>query len=179
VPSPLGGRRLGQGEEGDRLLLVAFGAGLTSGAIALEWTADPAASARRRHRPGDVKVLPGYLDPSIRFRPRWSGCSSGPNKGVRNDRSDRQDRLVTADAWHRQSNLPQTGRQGADVAFIDVGRRKSPRRRREIEALDARALFIAADVTDPDACVKAVGAVVAAFGKIDILVNNAGSPATT
>jgi len=31
---------------GDRLVLVAFGAGYTSGAIALEWTADPAAAAR-------------------------------------------------------------------------------------------------------------------------------------
>jgi 3-oxoacyl-[acyl-carrier-protein] synthase III len=31
---------------GDKVVLVAFGAGLTSGAIALEWTADPAAGAR-------------------------------------------------------------------------------------------------------------------------------------
>ncbi len=31
---------------GDRLVLVAFGAGYTSGAVALEWTADPAAAAR-------------------------------------------------------------------------------------------------------------------------------------
>jgi 3-oxoacyl-[acyl-carrier-protein] synthase III len=31
---------------GDKIVLVAFGAGLTSGAIALEWTADPAAGAR-------------------------------------------------------------------------------------------------------------------------------------
>ncbi|CAN5534860.1 ketoacyl-ACP synthase III [soil metagenome] len=31
---------------GDKVVLVAFGAGLTSGAIALEWTADPASGAR-------------------------------------------------------------------------------------------------------------------------------------
>jgi 3-oxoacyl-[acyl-carrier-protein] synthase III len=31
---------------GDKIVLVAFGAGLTSGAIALEWTADPALGAR-------------------------------------------------------------------------------------------------------------------------------------
>ncbi|MFO1540826.1 MAG: beta-ketoacyl-ACP synthase III [Chloroflexota bacterium] len=31
---------------GDRLVLVAFGAGYTSGAVALEWTADPAAAMR-------------------------------------------------------------------------------------------------------------------------------------
>jgi hypothetical protein len=57
-------------KKGDRLLLVAFGAGLTSGAIALEWTADPAASARADAiGPGDVKVLPGYLDPVNPFPP--------------------------------------------------------------------------------------------------------------
>jgi 3-oxoacyl-[acyl-carrier-protein] synthase-3 len=60
----------GRVKKGDRLLLVAFGAGLTSGAIALEWTADPAASARADAvGPGDVKVLPGYLDPVNPFPP--------------------------------------------------------------------------------------------------------------
>jgi len=60
----------GKVKKGDRLLLVAFGAGLTSGAIALEWTADPAASARADAiGPGDVKVLPGYLDPVNPFPP--------------------------------------------------------------------------------------------------------------
>jgi 3-oxoacyl-[acyl-carrier protein] reductase len=44
----------------------------------------------------------------------------------------------------------------------------------EIKALGRKALYIPADVTDPEACVKAVAAVVGAFGKIDILVNNAG-----
>ena len=36
----------GRVQVGDRIVIVAFGAGYTSGAIALEWTADPAASAR-------------------------------------------------------------------------------------------------------------------------------------
>ena len=46
--------------------------------------------------------------------------------------------------------------QGADVAFIDVGRPEVAEATvAEIEALGRRALFIAADVTDPDACVKA------------------------
>ena len=44
----------------------------------------------------------------------------------------------------------------------------------EIQALGRKAVYIPADVTDPEACVKAVAAVVEAFGKIDILVNNAG-----
>jgi 3-oxoacyl-[acyl-carrier-protein] synthase III len=36
----------GRVKPGDKLVFVAFGAGFTSGAIALEWTADPAAAAR-------------------------------------------------------------------------------------------------------------------------------------
>jgi Dehydrogenases with different specificities (related to short-chain alcohol dehydrogenases) len=66
-------------------------------------------------------------------------------------------------------------RQGADVAFVDVGRPEVAEATvAEIRALGRRALSIAADVTDPDACVKAVAAVVEAFGKVDIL-----RPATT
>jgi 3-oxoacyl-[acyl-carrier protein] reductase len=66
-------------------------------------------------------------------------------------------------------------RQGADVAFVDVGRPEVAEATvAEIEALGRKALYIPADVTDPEACVKAVAAVVGAFGKIDILVNNAG-----
>lgn len=38
--------REGRVKPGDKLIFVAFGAGFTSGAIALEWTADPAQSAR-------------------------------------------------------------------------------------------------------------------------------------
>jgi 3-oxoacyl-[acyl-carrier-protein] synthase III len=37
---------MGRIKVGDKVVLVAFGAGLTSGAIALEWTADPALGAR-------------------------------------------------------------------------------------------------------------------------------------
>jgi len=38
--------REGRVKAGDKLVFVAFGAGFTSGAIAVEWTADPALSAR-------------------------------------------------------------------------------------------------------------------------------------
>jgi 3-oxoacyl-[acyl-carrier-protein] synthase-3 len=42
---------------GDRVVIVAFGAGFTSGAVALEWTADPAAGARAATiRPEDIAV---------------------------------------------------------------------------------------------------------------------------
>jgi 3-oxoacyl-[acyl-carrier-protein] synthase III len=60
----------GRVKKGDRLLLVAFGAGLTSGAITLEWTADPAAAARAAAIvPGDVTVAPGFLEPVNPFPP--------------------------------------------------------------------------------------------------------------
>ena len=66
-------------------------------------------------------------------------------------------------------------RQGADIAFVDVGRPEVAEATvAEIRALGRKAVFIAADVTDPEACVKAVAAAVEAFGKVDILVNNAG-----
>jgi 3-oxoacyl-[acyl-carrier protein] reductase len=66
-------------------------------------------------------------------------------------------------------------RQGADIAFVDVGRPEVAEATvAEIQALGRKALYIPADVTDPEACVKAVADTVAAFGKIDILVNNAG-----
>jgi 3-oxoacyl-[acyl-carrier protein] reductase len=65
--------------------------------------------------------------------------------------------------------------QGCDIAFVDVGRPEvAAATVAEIEALGRKAVSIAADVTDPEACVKAVATAVAAFGKIDILVNNAG-----
>lgn len=44
---------------GDRLVFVAFGAGFTSGAVALEWTADPALGARAASvDPASVAVRP-------------------------------------------------------------------------------------------------------------------------
>jgi 3-oxoacyl-[acyl-carrier protein] reductase len=66
-------------------------------------------------------------------------------------------------------------RQGADIAFVDVGRPEVAEATvAEIRALGRKAVYIPADVTDPEACVKAVAATVEAFGKVDILVNNAG-----
>ena len=66
-------------------------------------------------------------------------------------------------------------RQGADIAFVDVGRPEVAEETvAEIQALGRKAIFIPADVTDPEACVKAVQTVIDTFGKIDILVNNAG-----
>ncbi len=47
----------GRVKVGDRIVFVAFGAGFTSGAVALEWTADPAAGARAASiRPAEIAV---------------------------------------------------------------------------------------------------------------------------
>ncbi len=50
----------GRVQVGDKVVFVAFGAGFTSGAVALEWTADPARgrSADDAVQPGDVHVRP-------------------------------------------------------------------------------------------------------------------------
>lgn len=76
----------GRVKPGDRLLLVAFGAGLTSGAIALEWTADPASMARAAGiGPDDVTIHPGYLEPVNPFPPalEWLRSEAGTAPAAR------------------------------------------------------------------------------------------------
>ena len=52
----------GRVKVGDKLVFVAFGAGFTSGAVALTWTADPANGALRRvRRAGGARPRPGRL----------------------------------------------------------------------------------------------------------------------
>jgi hypothetical protein len=47
----------GRVKVGDNVVLVAFGAGFTSGAVAIQWTADPACGARAAAiRPEDITV---------------------------------------------------------------------------------------------------------------------------
>ena len=66
-------------------------------------------------------------------------------------------------------------RQGADIAFVDVGRPEVAQATlEEVQALGRKAVFVNADVTDFAACEGAVKAALDAFGKIDILINNAG-----
>jgi hypothetical protein len=77
----------GRVNKGDRLLLVAFGAGLTSGAITMEWTADPAAAARAANiGPDDVSIQAGYLEPVNPFPPalEWllKDAAAGPATGT-------------------------------------------------------------------------------------------------
>ena len=102
---------------GDKIVLVAFGAGLTSGGIAMEWTADPtcgqrAASvepARERARAGRLVVgrldpRPAARDPQGQARPcrstTWSPAS--PSRPIPNPRCGRdRKRRPNTDLWSR------------------------------------------------------------------------------
>ncbi len=61
----------GRVRQGDRLVLVAFGAGFTSGAVALEWTADPT-----RGPLGEASVSPG--DVHVRQPADWDSVDPIP-----------------------------------------------------------------------------------------------------
>ena len=61
----------GRVEVGDKIVFVAFGAGFTSGAVAMEWTADPAGG-----RTGDAAVRPE--DVSVRLPVDWDSVDPIP-----------------------------------------------------------------------------------------------------
>jgi 3-oxoacyl-[acyl-carrier-protein] synthase-3 len=61
----------GRVKVGDRIVIVAFGAGFTSGAVAIEWTADPA-----RGIAGDAAVDPA--DVSVRLPVDWDSVDPIP-----------------------------------------------------------------------------------------------------
>jgi hypothetical protein len=61
----------GRVKVGDRICLVAFGAGFTSGAVTLEWTADPA-----RGLAGDAAVQPE--DVQVRLPVDWDSVDPIP-----------------------------------------------------------------------------------------------------
>lgn len=70
----------GRVKAGDRIVFVAFGAGFTSGAVAMEWTADPAAGARASSvRPEDVVVrLPVDWDSVDPIPPQLAAVLASP-----------------------------------------------------------------------------------------------------
>jgi NAD(P)-dependent dehydrogenase (short-subunit alcohol dehydrogenase family) len=63
---------------------------------------------------------------------------------------------------------------GAAVGLCDVVEAAGAEAARGIERDGGRALFVTADVADPDAVRRFVDRVAAAFGRVDVLVNNAG-----
>jgi NAD(P)-dependent dehydrogenase (short-subunit alcohol dehydrogenase family) len=65
-------------------------------------------------------------------------------------------------------------REGADVAVLYLDEHEDADvTKRHVEAEGGRCLVISGDVKDSEFCRRAVGEVVAEFGRIDVLVNNA------
>ena len=63
---------------------------------------------------------------------------------------------------------------GAAVGLCDVVEATGAEAARDVERAGGRALFVRADVADPDAVRRFVDQVAQAFGRMDVLVNNAG-----
>ena len=197
-PGRGGQRGPGQGRRPHRASSPS-GPGFTSGAVAIEWTADPArgiagdaavdpddvtvrlpvdwdsvdpipeALAELMRRPGSVDVP---LDDVVPGEP----AAAQPRRSA-HDRSDRQDR-----ARHRRLARHRPGHR---APARDPGRRRRvqlqgqrrrggrddrPRSRRSA----ARRSRSRATLAGPEAADAVVKAALEAFGKIDILVNNAG-----
>ncbi|WP_027572070.1 SDR family NAD(P)-dependent oxidoreductase [Bradyrhizobium sp. WSM1743] len=65
--------------------------------------------------------------------------------------------------------------EGARVAILDIDGSAAEDAARNLEPVNRQPhLGLALDVTDKQACIKAVEAVIAKFGQIDILISNAG-----
>src|SRR5262245_45546277 len=65
-------------------------------------------------------------------------------------------------------------REGMHVALLDLERAAAERTHAMIESEGGSSVVLACDVTDPKACERAVGDVVARWGGLDVLVNNVG-----
>jgi NAD(P)-dependent dehydrogenase (short-subunit alcohol dehydrogenase family) len=61
--------------------------------------------------------------------------------------------------------------QGARVAILDLDEAAS---RKAASGIGPEHIAVACDVTDQEACRRAIGAVLDAFGAVDVLINNAG-----
>ena len=65
--------------------------------------------------------------------------------------------------------------EGARVAILDIDGAAAESAVRNLSPISGKPhVGLACNVADQDSCVKAVEAVIAAFGQIDILINNAG-----
>jgi NAD(P)-dependent dehydrogenase (short-subunit alcohol dehydrogenase family) len=65
-------------------------------------------------------------------------------------------------------------RAGARIAALDKDATGVGRLQGEIEGRGGQCLALPCDITDPEACARAVAAAVERFGTLDVLVNNAG-----
>ena len=188
----------GRVEVGDRIVIVAFGAGFTSGAVTIEWTADPA-----RGIAGDAAVDPdghrrpvagrlglGRPDPrrargahapagagrraARRRRPRRAGTKARGGPGMI-DLSGKTALVTGGSRGIGRAIVQRLATQGADVAFTYKGNSAAAAVcSGAVETLGRRALAIQGDARAPESAEAVVKQVIEAFGKIDILVNNAG-----
>jgi NAD(P)-dependent dehydrogenase (short-subunit alcohol dehydrogenase family) len=66
------------------------------------------------------------------------------------------------------------GSEGANVAVADIDESGGKETSRIINGNGSRAIYINADITDPESVKKAIARTIDEFGKLDILYNNAG-----
>jgi NAD(P)-dependent dehydrogenase (short-subunit alcohol dehydrogenase family) len=68
--------------------------------------------------------------------------------------------------------------QGADVVVADLDDAQGAAAVAGINALDGNAVFVRADVTDPEQIAAVVSTATDSFGRLDVALNNAGVPGT-
>ena len=66
-------------------------------------------------------------------------------------------------------------REGAKIAVVDIVREGGEETVKSIKDQGGEAIFIHADMTEPQSVEQAIKAAVERFGKLDILYNNAGA----
>ncbi len=94
----------GRVQVGDNIVIVAFGAGFTSGAVAIEWTADPA-----RGIAGDAAVDPA--DITVRLPVDWDSVDPIPDALAELMRQPRPDRRPARRCRPRRAGCRPTGGQ--------------------------------------------------------------------
>ena len=163
-----------------RSLFVAFGAGFTSGAAAITWTADPACVTSRRWRRAGrhPSTRPSTGMPGDPVPPRLAAVLADKQTtgGARMiDLSGKSAVVTGGSRGIGRAIALRLAQQGADVAFSYKGNAAAAADTlAAIEAFGRRGLAIQADVADPDAADALIKEALAVFGKVDILVNNAG-----